>query len=71
MGNVATSGKRDRNFSYSIDGLPVKQNSDDGKGNVDFIKKKQFLYQQSCDATDDVEEVKVRRDVFKFIIKIN
>ena len=57
MGNAATSGsKRDRNFSYSIDNLPSKQNSaDDHKNSLDYGKK-QFLYQQSIDTTDDVED---------------
>lgn len=57
MGNAATSGsKRDRNYSYSIDGLPSKQNSaDDHKNSLDYGKK-QFLYQQSIDATDDGED---------------
>lgn len=58
MGNAATSGsKRDRNFSYTIDNLPGKQNSgDDHKNSLDYGNKKQFLYQQSIDTTDDVED---------------
>ena len=58
MGNAATSGsKRDRNYSYTIDGLPNKPNSaDDHKSSLDYGNKKQFLYQQSIDTTDDVED---------------
>ena len=60
MGNAAISAKRDRNFSYSIDGSLInKQNNDENKNNLDYVKKKQFLYQQSLDTTDDVEEIKV------------
>ena len=59
MGNTATSAtKRERNFSYSIDdGLSGKQKlNDDHKNSLDYGKKKQFLYQQSLDTTDDVED---------------
>lgn len=58
MGNAATSGsKRDRNFSYTIDNLPSKQNSgDDHKNSLDYGNNKKFLYQQSIDTTDDVED---------------
>lgn len=60
MGNTATSGKRDRNYSYSIDGTLGKSSlSDEQKNCLDYGKKKQFLYQQSIDTTDDVDEFKV------------
>lgn len=63
MGNAAISAKRDRNFSYSIDGNLINKqnnnNNDENKNNLDFVKKKQFLYQQSLDTSDDVEEIKV------------
>jgi len=57
MGNTATSTKRDRNYSYSIDGLK----SDDHKNSLEYGKKKQFLYQQSIDTTDDGEDYKHQR----------
>lgn len=54
MGNTTTSGKRDRNFPYSIDNLPGKANLN--LSPESYGKKKPFSYQQSIDTADDVEE---------------
>lgn len=58
MGNTATNVKRDRNFSYSIDGYPTNRDStsprSDDLRTFEFKKKNQFLYNQpSVDYSED------------------